>query len=439
MSLNGAAAAVGEVVRFTSDLIAIDTTNVVDPSLQATEYLAAEYIARALVDVGYEVTLVESGAPGRSNVFARLTGSDPDAGALLIHGHLDVIGADPAEWSVPPFSGEVRDGYVWGRGAVDMKGMLGMTLAVARALKKDGVTPRRDLVFAFFSDEESGGFYGSRWLVRHRPELFEGVTDAISEVGGFSVELPQGQRVYLLATAEKGGSLIRMTAHGTPGHASLLHPGNAIELLAAAVGRIARHTFPVITAAPMKAFMERVSTLTGVAYDENDPEEFVRQLGPISRKLLPSLRNTAIVTMLAAGTKSNVVPSTAQATIDGRMLPGEEAAFAAELEAVVGPGVKLDFDILAGQISPFDTPFTDALSAAIRSEDPGATVLPFLLSGGTDAKSLKTLGINCYGFAPLQLPADFDFFSLFHGIDERVPVSALEFGTRVLHRLLSDS
>ncbi|SNQ51080.1 hypothetical protein FRACA_60066 [Frankia canadensis] len=184
---------VAEVVTLASDLIAIDTTNDGDPDTQGTERAAAEYVAEKLAEVGYEPTYVESGGRGRGNVIVRLPGSDPARGALLVHGHLDVVPADASEWTVHPFSGEVADGYVWGRGAVDMKGMVAMTLAVARGLRREGVAPPRDLVLAFLADEEAGGKLGARWLVEHRPELFEGVTEAIGEAGGFSIILPAGR------------------------------------------------------------------------------------------------------------------------------------------------------------------------------------------------------------------------------------------------------
>ena len=431
-----AASAAEEVVTLASELIAIDTSNTGDPSVPGTERAAAEYIAAKLAEVGYEATYVESGARGRGNVVARLAGADPSRGALLVHGHLDVVPADASEWSVHPFSGEVRDGYVWGRGAVDMKGMVAMTLAVARRFKRDQVVPPRDLIFAFVSDEEAGGFYGARWLVDNKPELFEGATEAISEVGGFSVSFDGGTRAYLLETAEKGVMWLRLKTTGTAGHGSMLHTDNAIAKLAAAVTRLEAHRFPLILTDPVREFLEGVAELTGVPFDENDPEAAVARLGNLSRLIGATLRDTANVTMLDAGYKANVVPSLARATVDGRMLPGREKEFEAELAEVLGPDVELQWDSLPPVQTTFDGALVDAMALAIGAEDPGARLLPYMLSAGTDAKSFQRLGIRHFGFAPLKLPPELDFTALFHGVDERVPVDALEFGTRVLDRFL---
>ena len=236
-------AAEDEVVDLASQLIAIDTTNTGEPETTAGEREAAEYVAGKLTEVGIEVEVFDSGAPGRTNVFCRLRGADPDRDALLVHGHLDVVPAEPAEWSVHPFSGAVQDGYVWGRGAIDMKDMVAMMIAVARRFARDGVVPRRDIVFAFVADEEAGGEFGAQWLVDHRPDLFEGCTEAVGEVGGFSLTLNQ-QRMYLIQAAEKGLSWVRLRAQGVPGHGSFLHDDNPVTKLAAAVARLGEHTFP---------------------------------------------------------------------------------------------------------------------------------------------------------------------------------------------------
>ena len=185
---------VDEVVDLVSALIRFDTSNTGEPETTKGEEECARWVAEQLGEVGYATEYIEAGAPGRGNVFTRLAGADPSRGALMIHGHLDVVPAEPADWSVHPFSGAVEDGYVWGRGAIDMKNMIGMMIAVARHFKRAGIVPPRDLVFAFLSDEEHGGTYGAQWLVDHRPDLFEGVTEAIGEVGGFSLTVPAPRR-----------------------------------------------------------------------------------------------------------------------------------------------------------------------------------------------------------------------------------------------------
>ncbi|MFC5663911.1 M20/M25/M40 family metallo-hydrolase [Kitasatospora misakiensis] len=436
-SVDGAdpGAAVREVVALTSELIAIDTTNPGDPAVRGTERAAAEYVAARLAEAGYAPEYVETG-PGRGNVIARLPGADPSRGALLVHGHLDVVPADPAEWSVHPFSGEVRDGYVWGRGAVDMKGMVAMTLAVARRFCREGVVPPRDLVFAFVADEENGGFQGARRLVDEHPGLFEGVTEAVGEVGGFSVTLDNGARAYLVQTAEKGAMWLRLRTTGTAGHGSLLHEDTAVSRLAAAVTRLQAHRFPLVLTDPVRELLEGVAELTGVPFDERDPEAAVARLGHLSRMIGASLRDTANVTVLRAGRAGNVVPSQAHATVDGRFLPGREQEFEAELAEILGPGVEREWDNLPAVRTSFDGALVDAMALAVGAEDPGARVLPYLLPAATDAKSFHRLGIRHFGFAPLRLPPELDFTALFHGVDERVPVEALEFGTRVLDRFL---
>ena len=426
-----------EVVQLCSELIRIDTTNTADPETLVGEAEAADYVADKLREVGYSVELVQSGADKRMNVFARLEGADRSRGALLLHGHLDVVPADPSEWSVHPFSGAVQDGYVWGRGAVDMKDMDAMILAVARRFRREGVVPPRDIVFAFLADEEAGGHFGAKWLVENRPDLFAGCTEAIGEVGGFSLTYGEDQRVYLIESAEKSMAWMRLRARGKPGHGSFLHDENAVTRLAEAVARLGNHRFPLVLTDTVRAFVERMRELTGQEFPEDDLEGSLAKLGPIARMVGATVRDTANPTMLSAGYKSNVIPSTAEAVVDCRVLPGREEAFLREVDELLGPDVTREWitDLPAVE-TPFDVPLTAAMQAALRTEDPTAEISPYMLSGGTDAKSFAALGMNCYGFAPLRLPPDLDFASLFHGIDERVPVSALRFGTRVLDRLL---
>jgi acetylornithine deacetylase/succinyl-diaminopimelate desuccinylase-like protein len=426
-----------EVVELVSSLIRIDTSNTGDPDTVTGEREAAEFVAQRLAEVGYEPEMIESGAPRRDNVFVRLPGADPSRGALLLHGHLDVVPAEPSEWSVHPFSGAVQDGYVWGRGAVDMKDMVGMTLAVARHYKRTGYVPPRDIVFAFVADEEAGGAYGAQWLVENRADLFEGCTEAVGEVGGFSLTLAEDQRVYLIETAEKGIAWMRLRARGKPGHGSFLHDDNAVTKIADAVARLGNHTFPLIITDTVREFLATMSELTGLEFPEDDLEGSIAKLGPLSRIVGATVRDTANPTMLKAGYKANVIPSSAEAVVDCRFLPGREEAFLREVDELIGPDVTREWVTrLPAVETAFDVPLTEVMLAALRAEDPSAKTVPYMLSGGTDSKSFHTLGIQCYGFAPLRLPPDLDFASLFHGIDERVPIDALIFGTRVLDRFL---
>jgi acetylornithine deacetylase/succinyl-diaminopimelate desuccinylase-like protein len=421
-------------VGLCADLIRIDTSN---PT--SVERPAAEYVAEKLSEVGITPTLLES-EPGRASVVARIEGTDPSRGALLVHGHLDVVPADPAEWSVHPFAGEQRDGYLWGRGAVDMKDMDAMTLALVREWARIGRRPPRDIVLAFLADEEAGGGKGARWLVDTHPELFDGCTEAISEVGGFSYTVRDDLRLYLVQTAEKGMAWLRLVARGRPGHGSMVHEDNAVVRLAEAVARIGRHEFPLVVTKPVREFLEALSGTLGVDLDPDDVQTLLPRLGGLARLVGATLRNTANPTMLAAGYKSNVVPGTASATIDGRFLPGQEEEFERQLDALLGSGVVREWIHRDQAVeTTFDGALVEAMSAALRAEDPAAYPVPYMLSGGTDAKSFERLGMRCFGFTPLQLPADFDFAAAFHGVDERVPTDGLRFGVRVLDRFLASS
>jgi acetylornithine deacetylase/succinyl-diaminopimelate desuccinylase-like protein len=426
-----------EVVGLASDLIRIDSTNTGDPDTLVGERAAAEYVAEKLGEVGFEVTYLESGAPGRGNVIARLPGADATRGALLVHGHLDVVPADASEWSVHPFSGAVQDGYLWGRGAVDMKDMVAMIIAVARRFRRDGVVPPRDLVFAFVADEEAGGMQGAHWLVEHRRDLFEGCTEAISEVGGFSLTVREGRRLYLIQTAEKGIAWMRLRARGRPGHGAVVHEDNAVTALCAAVTRLGNHRFPLVMTDSVQEFLTAVGEETGLDFSGDNLEGAVAKLGALARLIGATLRDTANPTMLDAGYKANVIPSTAEAVVDCRVLPGRQAAFEREVDELLGPDVTREWvQSLPPVETTFDGDLVAAMDAAIRREDPGARTVPYMLFGGTDAKAFSQLGMRCFGFAPLRLPPDLDFAAMFHGVDERVPIDGLTFGTRVLDRFL---
>jgi acetylornithine deacetylase/succinyl-diaminopimelate desuccinylase-like protein len=393
-------------------------------------------VATRLAEVGVDCELRES-APGRASLVARIEGADPGRGALLVHGHLDVVPADASEWSVHPFSGEVRDGYLWGRGAIDMKDFDAMTLAVVRHWKRAGIIPPRDVVLAFTADEEAGSEYGAHYLVREHRELFDGCTEAVGEVGGFSYTVNDDLRLYLIETAEKGIDWLRLHARGRAGHGSMIHDDNAVTALAEAVARVGRHRFPVVVTPTVRAFLEEVSEALGVELDPDDPEVAVAKLGPIANLIGATIRNTANPTRLAAGYKDNVIPSRASATIDCRSLPGQSELLLEQLRQVIGPDIEVEYIHRQPAVeTSFDGDLVDAMSAALRAEDPGARPVPYMLSGGTDAKAFQRLGIRCFGFAPLRLPADLNFSALFHGIDERVPVDGLQFGVRVLDRFL---
>jgi acetylornithine deacetylase/succinyl-diaminopimelate desuccinylase-like protein len=423
-----------EVAGLASDLIRIDSTNRGD-NAGPGERAAAEHVAALLAEVGLEPTVLESDK-NRTSLVTRIEGADPARPALLIHGHLDVVPADPADWQVHPLSGEIKDDCVWGRGAVDMKDMDAMMLAVFRQRLREGRKPPRDIVLAFLADEEAGGDYGAQWLAHEHPGFFEGVSEAIGEVGGFSATIG-GRRLYLLQTAEKGIAWMRLTARGTAGHGSMLQPDNAVTELAEAIGRVGRHEWPVRLTPSVEAFLAAAADALGISFDTEDPAAVLSKIGPIARMIGATLTNTANPSVLSAGYKVNVVPQTATAQLDGRFLPGAEEEFFAELDRLLGSGVHRDFINHKPAVhTTFDGALRDAMITALMESDPDGTVVPYCLSGGTDAKAFSELGIRCFGFTPLRLPAELDFAGMFHGVDERVPVAALEFGTRVLDRFI---
>ncbi|WP_432164461.1 M20/M25/M40 family metallo-hydrolase [Streptomyces sp. bgisy031] len=430
--------ALDEVVTFTSELIRIDTTNRGGGDCQ--ERPAAEYAAAKLAEAGLEPTLLER-TEGRTNVVARIAGTDPSADAMLVHGHLDVVPAEAADWSVHPFSGEVRDGVVWGRGAVDMKNMDAMILAVVRQWARAGVRPRRDIVVAFTADEEASAEDGSGFLADQHAGLFEGCTEGISESGAFTFHDGSGKQIYPIAAGERGTGWLRLTAHGKAGHGSKVNHANAVTRLAAAVARIGEHEWPVRLTPTVAAALSELAALYGIDAGVDSPDfsadELLAKLGPAAALVAPTVRNSANPTMLSAGYKINVIPGEATAHIDGRYLPGGEDEFRETLDRLTGPDVEWEFEHREVALqAPVDSPTFARMRSAVEEFAPEGHVVPYCMSGGTDAKQFSRLGITGYGFAPLKLPEGFDYQALFHGVDERVPVEALHFGVRVLDRFL---
>jgi acetylornithine deacetylase/succinyl-diaminopimelate desuccinylase-like protein len=427
-----------EVVDLCRELIRFDTSNYGDHSGPG-ERKAAEWVAEKLAEVGLEPKIFES-HPGRASTVARIEGADPTRPALLIHGHLDVVPANADDWTHHPFSGEIADGCVWGRGAVDMKDMDAMTLAVVRDRLRSGRKPPRDIVLAFLADEEAGGTWGARHLVDNHPDLFEGVTEAISEVGGFSFTVNEQRRLYLIQTAEKGMHWMKLKVAGTAGHGSMIHRDNAITELSEAVARLGRHRFPVRVTKTTRAFLDELGDALGTELDPEDMESTLARLGGIAKLIGATLSNTANPTQLNAGYKVNVIPGEATAHVDGRFLPGHEEEFLADLDRILGPNVvRADVHSDKALETSFDGALVEAMQSSLLAEDPTAKAIPYMLSGGTDAKSFDDLGIRGFGFAPLKLPPELDFAGMFHGVDERVPVDGLQFGVRVLDRFIDAS
>ena len=437
-------AVTAETIRHLQALLRLNTTNP-----PGNETLAAEYLAGVLRAEGLEPLVLES-APGRGNVIARLKGSG-EAAPLLLYSHTDVVPAEPAFWSHPPFAGEIADGFVWGRGAVDMKDTVAEQLMVMLLLKRQAVPLRRDVIFAATADEEIGGVngFGVAWLVKQHAELLR-AEFGLSEVGGYNIEFA-GRRVYLVQVAEKGTCWLKVRAHGRPGHGSIPHTDNAVLHLARQLTRLAAEGLPYHLTEAAAGFLDAASRASGADMAQlllslKSPMEAERafQMELEGHEMFPllyaMLHNTATPTGLAAGIKTNVIPATAEAVIDGRTLPGYGTDdFLAELRQVMGD--KLDYEVTLDTPpleTPHDTRLFRLMAETLAAHDPQAVaVLPYMMSAATDAKYLAPMGIPTYGFAPLQLPPGMGLMEMFHAHDERVPVEGLGWGVRVLYDVVT--
>ena len=414
------------------------------------ETAAAAYCAEVLSSAGIAADVLEPTA-GRGSCFARLpaTVGDPEPPIVLLS-HIDVVPVDPESWSHDPFGGELIDGEIWGRGAVDMKDMVAMELSVMLALAGSDEARRRDVIFAAVADEEAGGLFGALHWVRTRPDLFADALGrpaaaALNEVGGYSMTVG-GRRVYGIQVAEKGIAWTRMTSTGTTGHGSMPHPDNAAVKLAEAVTRLAAATQPMRLTPVVDAFLAALGL--GAVADRVRAGDEAGALATLDaavadpvlrRSLLAMLRDTVTPNMIHAGKKMNVIPGSGEAEIDVRTLPGtDQEALLAEMQATVGELARVEPVLLMPPTeAPSDAPIVDLMRSALHEADPDALAAPMMITPGTDAKALALLGIPTYGFAPLQLAPDMPFLALFHGHDERVPVSALRFGLPVLHEVVS--
>jgi acetylornithine deacetylase/succinyl-diaminopimelate desuccinylase-like protein len=417
-----------ETIRICQELIRIPSINFGEG--RGDEKAAAEYVVAELARVGIASQIYES-APNRCNVIAHLESLNPDRPGLVVHGHLDVVPAMAEEWSIDPFGGILKDGFIWGRGAVDMKNMDAMILAVVCQWARIGYKPPRPITLAFFADEEAGSSYGSRWMVAEHPDAFKGCTEAISEVGGFSVTLPNAKRFYFVETAEKGIHWMRLVANGRAGHGSVINEENAVTRISEAVAKIGNYDWPQRYTATVKRLFETVAKASGKPFDLKDLRPLLSEFGNTSRMIGATLQNTANPSMLSAGYKENVIPGEATAVVDGRFLPGYEDEMNATIQEIVGSEIRIETIVtdIALEV-PFEGDLVEAMCAALVKYDPDGIPVPFTMSGGTD------IG---YGFSPLKLDPELDFMALFHGVDERVPVDGLRFGVNVLKDLLENS
>lgn len=412
---------------------------------------AARYCADVLAGDGIPAEVIEL-TPGRGSCIARLPALGPATEPpLILLSHLDVVPVDAESWSRDPFGGELIDGVVWGRGAVDMKNMVAMELSVMIGLQRSGLELRRDVIFAAVADEEAGGEHGARGLVERRPELFHdadgrAASAALNEVGGYSITLGD-RRYYTIQVAEKGIVWTRVRTTGPPGHASMPHADNAAVKLSAAVSALAAdqarrgaRLTPVVAGFLAALGLDEVARLA-----EDDPAGASAALesgvgDPVMRRSIDAmLRDTVTPTVMRSGKKVNVMPGAGEAELDVRTLPGtDQAELLAHLRRVVGAEVSVEAVVALPAVEwPADAEIVELMRDALVGADPGATVVPMMITPGTDAKALSQLGIPCYGFAPMRLDADFPFLELFHGHDERVPVSALAFGLPALAEVVA--
>jgi acetylornithine deacetylase/succinyl-diaminopimelate desuccinylase-like protein len=427
-----------------SDAISICQTLIRIPSVnygdgKGDEAAVAAKVVELLLEAGIDSEIFES-APGRCNVIAHIKGVDEKRPGLVVHGHLDVVPANADDWSVDPFSAEIKDGMIWGRGAVDMKNMDAMIIAIFRMWARKGIKPPRNIVLAFFADEEAGSLFGSRWMVAKHPEVFKGCSEAISEVGGFSVTVAGNKRLYFIEAAQKGIHWMRLSASGRAGHGSMMNPENALTRLSEAVSKVGNYEWPQRYTKTVKVLFNKIAEVTGKKYDEKDLRPLLKEIGPMARMIGATLQNTANPTMLEAGYKANVIPQSASAVIDGRFLPGLENELNQTIKEIIGPDITVEtitHDI-ALEVD-FEGDLVESMNRSILAFDPEGIPVPYLMSGGTDNKALSELGIIGYGFSPLQLPSDLDFMALFHGVDERVPVDGIKFGVNVLEEFLRNS
>lgn len=430
-------------VTTTRELIRMDTQNW-GGGVSNGEREAAEYLEARLQAMGLKPTMFEA-APGRTSLVARIPGADRSKPALVVHGHTDVVPANADEWTHEPFAADVVDGMIWGRGAVDMKNMDAMIVTALESMHARGEQPARDLIVAFFADEEDAGRLGAQYAVDEHPELFAGATEAISEVGGFSISVG-GKRAYLMQTGEKGMLWIRLRARRPAGHGSRLVPAedNAIHCLAEAICKLADHEWPIELGETASTMVAALSSLidegmtAACAADALDPDELALRGGHAASWLRAALRATANPTMLAGGYKHNVIPESASVAIDVRPLPGQEQQTLELIQSIVGPEIEVEVDWqVSGYESPVSGALVDQAVTSLHQFDPGARMIPYLLPAGTDNKALGRLGIRGYGFTPLLLPESLNFPGMFHGVDERVPCASVVFGRLVLEDFLT--
>jgi acetylornithine deacetylase/succinyl-diaminopimelate desuccinylase-like protein len=418
-------------------LIRFDTTN---PPGNEAECIA--YINELLTGCGIKTTILAR-APERPNLIARLSGQGK-APPLLLYGHVDVVTTENQKWLHPPFEGKLVDGFIWGRGALDMKGGMAMMLAAFLRAKAEGLQLPGDVVLAIVSDEEAFSDFGARFLVENHPDLFDGIRYAIGEFGGFSLYVGK-KKFYPIMVAEKQRCWLKATVYGDGGHASLPARGGAMAKLAKLLQKLDKKRLPVhITPVARLLFKTMASTLGGLngliigqLINPKLTDIVLNLLGERGRVFDPLLHNTVNATVLHGSDKFNVIPSEVSVELDVRLLPGYEPDdMIAELHQIIVQDVEFEVLRFDSVPSELDMGLFDTLADILREFDPEGKPLPLLLSGTSDARFFSRLGIQTYGFLPMPLPEDFNFSRTIHAADERIPVAALDFGTNAIYEVL---
>ena len=424
-------------VEILQRLIQFNTTN--PPGHEAA---CVGYIRDLLNEAGVETTLLAKD-PDRPNLIARLPG-EGKAPPLLLYGHVDVVTTENQPWQQPPFEGKLIDGYVWGRGALDMKGGVAMMVAAFLRANAEGLRPPGDILLAIVSDEEAGGDFGAKFLVEEHAELFKGIKYAIGEFGGFTLTIG-GKRFYPIMISEKQVCWMKATVRGLGGHGSMPEKGGASAKLARLLKALDENDLPIHVTPPAKMMVDAMASALGgpqglILGQLANPAltDFVlKTLGSRGRTFYPLFRNTVSPTILHGSSKINVIPSEISVELDGRLLPGQTPDdMLHELRAIVGDDVQLDliqFD--PGPAEP-DMSLFNKLADVLKESDPEGIPIPLLLSGVTDGRFFSQIGIQTYGYLPMTLPEDFNFSQIIHAADERVPAAAIEFGAQVIYKAL---
>lgn len=432
-----------EAIKIFQTLLQFDTTNP-----PGNEKPCAEYVAGLLKKAGYETHLFDS-AENRSNLVARFN-SGSSEGPLLLSSHLDVVPADAEFWKQPPFSGNIADNFIWGRGAVDMKNMTAYCLMTMLLIKELGLKLKRDVIFLSVSDEEAGGDFGSKWMVHNKPEFIR-AEYGLNELGGFTLHIGNA-RVYPVQVAEKGFVWFKLKIKGEPGHGSIPHDQNPVLKLARVIDKIHKNPLPFHVTDVARQFISALakelpfprSAVFNLVLNPSLSNFIIKKVLPDkdqANAIFAQLHNTISPTGLAGSRKVNVIPSQAEIICDGRILPGQtQEGFFAELKAVLGEDNKdIEIEVINSGLPasfPSETPLFRTITDVLQKNDPGCKVIPYLIVGYTDAKYYEELGVKTYGFSPVKLPPDINFTKLYHGHNERIPVEGFTWGLKTFFEVV---